>query len=99
VRAAVLFPTIVTDRDVRRARWERDYMGAWEESYTLYVRGPRPKRMLAGVRRKRREEGWGAWVETPGGDRSLGYFTGRGRAKRFSRSVILSLRPDRRGRG
>jgi hypothetical protein len=89
--------SVVTDREVRRARWERHYWGAWEESYTLCVRGPHPRRLLAGVKRKRRDEGWGAWVETPSGDRSLGYFTGRGRARRLCRRALLSLRPDQRG--
>ena len=96
--AKLLSPAVVTDRDVRRARWEHYYFGAWEESYTLYVRGPHPRRMLAGVKRKRRDEGWGAWIETPLGDRSLGYFAGRGRAKRLCRAAVRSLRPEQRGR-
>jgi hypothetical protein len=98
VSSRLFSPTVVTNRDVRRARWEHIFYGAWEEGYTLYVRGPHPRRMLAGVKRKRRDQGWVAWIETPLGDRSLGYFAGRGRAKRLCRTIVRSLRPEQRGR-
>lgn len=87
---------MVTDREVRHARWEMNGWGGAEVSYTLQVRGPKPETALALVKRKRWGEMWLAGVETPNGERALKRFASAGRARRYCRQVVLSLLPEQR---